>query len=200
MELLQHGICELGQFLACWVDLQRKCDVFRLFIFPQYYYDTVCWHSASRKTSTLLIFHGIYLGPWWPLNGRTPGHCEGIIRALSDIKEGMPSGNHCWETIILVSYLCGTLSFHVYCNSFVNWVQYQLSCSWWHHQMETFSTLLALCVGNSPVTSEFPSQRPVMRSFDVFFDLHLNKRLSKQLWGRWFETPLHSLWSHCNVQ
>ena len=36
-----------------------------------------------------------------------------------------------------------------------------------------FSALLALCVGNLPVTGEFPSQRPVMRSFDVFFDLHL---------------------------
>ena len=48
--------------------------------------------------------------------------------------------------------------------------------------METFSALLALCAGNSPVTGEFPSQRPVTRSFDVFFDLCLNKRLSKQLW------------------
>ena len=52
--------------------------------------------------------------------------------------------------------------------------------SWWCHQMETFSTLLALCMGNSPVTCEFPSQRPVTQSFDVFFDLHLNKGLSKQ--------------------
>ena len=46
--------------------------------------------------------------------------------------------------------------------------------------METFYALLAFCVGNSPVTDEFPSQRPVTRSFDVFFDLRLNKRLSKQ--------------------
>ena len=30
---------------------------------------------------------------------------------------------------------------------------------------------------------EFPPQRPVTRSFDVFFDLRLNKRLSKQPWG-----------------
>ena len=40
--------------------------------------------------------------------------------------------------------------------------------AWWRHQMETFSASLALCAGNSPVTSEFPLQRPVMRSFDVF--------------------------------
>ena len=44
--------------------------------------------------------------------------------------------------------------------------------------METFSALLAICVGNSPVAGEFPSQRPVTRSFGVFFDLRLNKRLS----------------------
>ena len=50
--------------------------------------------------------------------------------------------------------------------------------AWWRHQMETFSALLALCAGNSPVTGEFPTQRPVTRSFDVFVDLRLNKRLS----------------------
>ena len=49
------------------------------------------------------------------------------------------------------------------------------SKSRWRHQMETFSALLALCAGNSQVTGEFHSQRPVTRSFDVFFDLRLNK-------------------------
>ena len=49
--------------------------------------------------------------------------------------------------------------------------------------METFSALLAICAGNSPVPSEFPAQRPVTQSFDVFFDLRVNKRLRKQLWG-----------------
>ena len=44
--------------------------------------------------------------------------------------------------------------------------------------METFSTLLAICAGKSPVPCEFPAERPVMRSFDVFFDLRPNKRLS----------------------
>ena len=46
--------------------------------------------------------------------------------------------------------------------------------------METFSALLAICEGNSPVPGEFPAQRPVTRGFDNFFDLRLNKRLSKQ--------------------
>ena len=70
---------------------------------------------------------------------------------------------------------------------------------WWHHQMETFSALLALCVGNSPVTGEFPSQRPLTWSFDVFLDLRLNKRLSKQSICRWFKMSPCSLWRHCNV-
>ena len=55
-----------------------------------------------------------------------------------------------------------------------------------------------LC-GNSSVTGEFPSQRPVSRSCDVFFDLRLNKWLSKHSWGWWFETPSRSLWRHRNV-
>ena len=71
--------------------------------------------------------------------------------------------------------------------------------SWWRHQMETFSALLALCAGKSPVTGEFPAQRPVTRGFDVFFDLRLNKRFSKQWWGWWFETPSRPLWHNCNV-
>ena len=71
--------------------------------------------------------------------------------------------------------------------------------SWWRHQMETFSALLAICARYSPVSDEFPAQRPVTRSFDVFFDLHPNKRLSKQWWGWWFETPLCPLWRHRNV-
>ena len=70
--------------------------------------------------------------------------------------------------------------------------------AWWRHQMETFSALLAVCAGNSPVPGEFPAQRPVTRNFDVFFDLRLNKWLSKQSWGWWFETLSCPLWRHGN--
>ena len=78
---------------------------------------------------------------------------------------------------------------------------HQASCAWktamvdietvkwnfikWKH----FPHHWPFCAGNSPVTGEFPTQRPVMQSFDVFFALRLNKRLSKQSWGCWFETP-----------
>ena len=87
------------------------------------------------------------------------------------------------NTVILVSY----------------WYVYVVSkWTWWRHQMETFSTLLALCAGNIPVTGEFPTRWPVTWSFDVLFHLRLNKRLSKQSWGWWVETPSRSLWRHCN--
>ena len=72
--------------------------------------------------------------------------------------------------------------------------------SWWRHQMETFSAQLAICAGNSPVPGEFPAQRQVTRSFDVYFDLRLNKQLSKQSWGWWFETLSRPFWRHRNDQ
>ena len=47
---------------------------------------------------------------------------------------------------------------------------------------------------------EFPAQSPGTQRFDVFFDLRPNKRLSKQSWGRWFETPPRPSWRHCNAR
>ena len=74
----------------------------------------------------------------------------------------------------------------------------------WPYFMMTSSNgnnvrVVGLCEENSPVTGEFPPQRPVTWSFDIFFDLRLNKRLSKQSRPWWFETPSCSLWRHCNV-
>ena len=76
---------------------------------------------------------------------------------------------------------------------------YFLAWPWWRHQMETFSPLLAICAGNSPVPGEFPTQRPVTQSFDIYFDLRPNKRLSKRSWGWWFETLSPPLWRHRNA-
>ena len=67
--------------------------------------------------------------------------------------------------------------------------------SWWRRQMETFSSLLALCEGNPPVTGGFPSQRPVTRGFGVFFDV--------QWTNDWTHSPdAGDLWrhyAHCDV-
>ena len=70
--------------------------------------------------------------------------------------------------------------------------------TWWRHQMEIFSAILVPCEWNPQVTGGFPSQRPVKRSFDVLFDLRLNKQLSKQSRCWKFETPWRSLWRHSN--
>ena len=65
--------------------------------------------------------------------------------------------------------------------------------------METFFELLAICVGNSPVTCEFTAQSPVTWSFkNIIFDLRRNKHLSKQLRGWLFEMQSRQLWRHCN--
>ena len=84
-----------------------------------------------------------------------------------------------------------------FCN--IIWrISSQLNKTWWRHQMETYSALLAICARNSPVTGEFPTKRLVSRNFGVFFNRRLNKWLSKQSWGWWFETPSRPLWRHCN--
>ena len=93
---------------------------------------------------------------------------------------------------------------HVCFEAGIPWQRSELSrpsevMAWWRHQMENFSALLAICAGNSPVPGEFPAQRPMARCFDVFFNLRLNKRLSKQSWGWWFETLSCQLWRHRNV-
>ena len=64
----------------------------------------------------------------------------------------------------------------------------------WEHFLRYWSFVRGIL----PVTGEFPTKRQVTRSFDVFFDLCLNKRLSKQSRGWWFETPSCSLWRHFN--
>ena len=67
-----------------------------------------------------------------------------------------------------------------YWDTYIKFTDYRTP--WWRHRMETFSALLAICAGNSPVPGEFSAQRPVTRNIDVFFDLRLNKPLSKQWW------------------
>ena len=114
---------------------------------------------------------------------------------------------YCQEFVINLAQICVIwlpyqplviLCTKIICFSFKHTHALIITATWCRHQLETLSALLALCAGNSPVTGEFPSQRPVTKSFDVFFVLRLNTRLSKQSLGWWFETSLRSKWRHCN--
>ena len=148
--------------------------------------------DSFRTTIAGLLWYGKYQQWWWIANSFERGiFLVKMVGKLSDRWEKMRSWNvHFWdEGGHRTCHFRSTLDAHMHAAENL----------WWRHQMEAFSALLALCVGNSPVSGEFPAQRPVTRSFDVFFDLRLNKRLGKQSWVWWFETPLRSLWRHCNV-
>ena len=89
------------------------------------------------------------------------------------------------------------------------WIKFEehgpIPCVASHHRLgclydDVIKWKLALWEGNSPVTGEFPSQRPVTRSFDVLFDLRLNKRLNKQSIRRWCGNPSRPFWRHCNIE
>ena len=120
--------------------------------------------------------------------------------------------NQCWiiPNKTLGNQPLWSVKHEINCNEFPSRQHLLLFVQWsddghflWPQRMMISSNwgifhLLAICAGDPLVTGEFPSQRPMTQSFDVFFDLHLDKRLSKQSWGRWFETPSHSLWRHRN--
>ena len=108
--------------------------------------------------------------------------------------------------LLVLSNLCSTHCVHLWSlcvlrnvmyhtNSASN--EYSIPISWWRHQMQMFSVLLALCVGNSPVTGEFSTQRPVTWSFDVFFGQCLNKWMSKQ--SHWWMLSWVYLWSYITI-
>ena len=173
-------------------------------------YSNVCSGADERKhrsTASLAFVRRIHR---WPVNSPHKGP---VTRKMFPFHDVIMGCHYEWHKKTVVLYLKTSTHAAIF---FFNYVRIgmvnpallttsSINCvleghsSWWCPQMETFSALPALCAGNSPVTDEFPSQRPVTRSFDVFFDLCLNKRLSKQSRGRWFETPSHWLWNYCNV-
>ena len=96
------------------------------------------------------------------------------------------------------------------CLLIVTWYLYHAIWLVWQHSYSPVRIMMTssngnifrvtgLCAGNSTVTSEFLAQRPMTRSFVVFFDLLLNKQLNKQSSGWWFEMLSRSLLRHCNV-
>ena len=90
-----------------------------------------------------------------------------------------PASGHCWIVPVPVRYDLEGCRYHCFCSM---------------KNGNIFRVTGPLC-GEFTGPGEFPAQRPVTRSFDVFFDLCL----SKQPWGWWFETPSWLLWRHCNA-
>ena len=106
----------------------------------------------------------------------------------------------------LYEHSMATMSYAIW-SAIIDYVIW-LAKMWWlcnHRRVCCCLLMMTSSNGNifrvtGPLCGEsFPSQRPLTWSFDVFLDLCLNKRLSKQWWGSWFETPSCSLWCHCNV-
>ena len=155
---------------------QRQATFFQLVVFLRYSYQKN--HRNHRQFIRLIEYISIhFIGAVFC----TANYCE-----MQSILWGL------WSTDFIIRYML-VIELLVPGRSGCN---IKSISSWWHHQMETFSALLALCEGNPPVIGGFLSQKPVMRSFDVFFDLGLKKRLSKQSRRRWVKTPSCSLWSH----
>ena len=128
----------------------------------------------------LKLNHVSKKGPWQPLLD---------ILSWSRICKS----SHCNSSFIHLVTICIEITLS---NSFIEWVMNHDDVIKWKHfpLYCPFVRAIHLSPGNSP-----HAQRPVTRSFDVFFELRLNKRLSKQWWGWWFQTPSGPLWRHCNV-
>ena len=147
------------------------------------HYSGIChWHRGRYIITAVLVYN--LSGIWM--------HLSTAFRNYDNVTITKPAKQDSLQYVLKMLY-------SILCQYRAPPTSVQCSTNaWWRHQMETFSALLVICAGNSPVPGEFPTQRPVTRSFDVYFDLHPNKRLSKQSWGWWFETLSPPLWRHRN--
>ena len=107
----------------------------------------ICALISREISASIFQYCRLITLMWYPYTVVKAIHCYEILGGVMDVKFTYPNTHKCKETYFLHTR------------------------EWWRHQMETFSTLLALCEGISPVTGEFPSQRPVTRSFDVFLSV-----------------------------
>ena len=116
----------------------------------------------------------------------------------------LPNSFGCEWSYSLKHISTGEHSLHISCR-ITHLLHLYFLFSWWRHQMEYVPRHWLLCGEFTGDCGEFTGHRwiplteTVTRSFDVFFDLRLNKRLSKQSRRLWFETPSRSLWRHSNV-
>ena len=131
---------------------------------------------------------------WWFVtpSGSLWRHCNVLIKISRRIQW---EENVNWIQNHNLEFDLGLQTYRVGLTPFTDWVGYIIMMT--SSNGNIFRATGPLC-GEFTGPGEFPTQRPVTRRFDVFFDLRLNKRLSKQPWDWWFETPSWSLWRQCN--
>ena len=162
-----------------WYWLLSKCFFGKLWISSSRPSDAI-WQHWSRLILLQVMAGGLmppshYLNYWFIICGVLWYSAESNFEVSSPVTLLYNEGKFYWN---FPTEMCDGLQ-----SGFIEWFCVVLEISRWRHQMETFFRVTGLYAGNSPVTGDFASQRPVTRSFDVFFDLRLNKRLSKQSWG-----------------
>ena len=125
------------------------------------------WNAANMPTSQLLI-HRLLCSLVHSHSINHLNYCNMCrldyaimlsVTLLAPTRYETVSKHHAASNVTIITYI----------EEIPKFLEKYRSNSWWRHQLEAFFALLAFCVGNSPVTGEFPAQRPVTRSFDVFF-------------------------------
>ena len=163
------------------------------------------WAQPMRHNVTLKL-HWLSTYPEWSL--RQTARRWGLVMEYFSFTFWQiftPLSVRCWPAVMCVKLIYFTLLDRRYIVVTLQRLQFETDgfvCLWIIHMMTSSNGNIVrvtghLC-GEFTGPGEFPAQRQVARSFDIFFDLRPNKRLSKQPWGWWFETPSWSLWRHCN--
>ena len=129
------------------------------------------WSTFGKLVS--LVGH-----PWWR-------HQMETLSVSLTLCVGIFSHKSRWRGALVFSLICAWTSGDIFHGDAIKRKHFP---RYWH-----FVWGIRLSLVNS-----LPTQRPATQNFDVFFDLRLNKRLSKQSTRRWFETPWRSLWRHSN--
>ena len=172
-------VCMYVRMYICMYACMRTC-------IRTYVYSYACIYVWVWLCVYLWYEHG-YLRSLAPIRGHTKGRqlfsfrfeitflCQCTIsvkqriwispetswRVVKWVKCPLVTETSCWFQMFAISLIAQSVCERIF------------MLTWWRHQMETFSALLDICAWNSPVTDEFPAQRPVTQSFDVFFDLRL---------------------------
>ena len=144
------------------------------------------------------MFIGITLKKGNRISWMENTHTHTIFKMNKNLSSMDPFNKRLRHGLVLASIVCFYIITHMYANfsdGLAELVPFMMTSS----NGNIFRVTGHLC-GEFTGPGEFPTQRPVTRSFEVFFDLRLNKRLSKQSWGWWFETLSRPLWRHCDVK